>query len=927
MALVLLPCDLPTWPGVQRILNTIKTTQTSAQLAELMQRLYTMCCISLDPDENDRNDGNYFSALKKYLDETMTADERSNFFLVTLPTMATCALQLKHHKPINGLQYSLQQQADCTHLHWTFVTSLLACAFFSTFPKRTVKTHPTLQDFNLAPLFLHLSSLFQQKKLTNLFRYFDRISTLDADNEWTNDYGEMITFRQVINKKTMLTIDDWLKCNVPLCPLTIKNDGRIGQTDLCGVYQVCFSNTRIGGDVLRGGERQEDDVFCAYPELLSILASTESLDNNETFVVHFPSDWSHSATNNAKSRSGEFNHVCFIDALDFRLDTISQYNEQSILRELNKCYIGFLQHPSSARLPPVGKSFSSERELQPTLPPPTSQLDLKDLREDNSNDLNKNIPNEVPSHPAKSVSKDAFAGAIINQPYEMKPNTTTRCRRELERDDSEESKECQNNDKNVKCPGKRITASTGKSTTRKNYRMTMGERREGPLFLTPIPSNTSCVPELTSTSGLEDLCSMEASFMSCRSHVSSSSSSSAFSLHSEDGYVSCNEEGETTLMTDPVSGSRDSTQLESSLSGVIPKRRDVRRKLPSESSRQLSSSSSEGEPFGGMSDFGEESEILKPRRSGSTGFLLQEELEPTSAVDENIDESDLFPGEGGLEQEREWLNQFRRHRHATYTTHTDSRNSSSRYSFSSDFSSDLEDIYEHFEEKMTEGPVRENPAYASYGRHLKRTLSDSLTSIPTCRNYNTGEFESSGKHVPISAQLRSLSLTEKMHIQERLSVECAKRLIRVKSGDAESPIPENLITSKDVLVPNSKKETSIDNANNAITVNNDSQSIKSIVTGNWGCGHRQAGDPQLKAIIQWMAASKANAPNLIYYTSSDARLVKLNIVYRVLLDRHWTVGHVAKALLRYAEKRQSHSNVDGEENNFFSSLLPKETEL
>jgi hypothetical protein len=45
---------------------------------------------------------------------------------------------------------------DCTEFQRDFVSSLLAHSFFSTFPKRTVKTHPTLQDFNFSSFFKHL---------------------------------------------------------------------------------------------------------------------------------------------------------------------------------------------------------------------------------------------------------------------------------------------------------------------------------------------------------------------------------------------------------------------------------------------------------------------------------------------------------------------------------------------------------------------------------------------------------------------------------------------------------------------------------------------------------------------------------------------------------------------------------------------------
>lgn len=47
--------------------------------------------------------------------------------------------------------------------------------------------------------------------------------------------------------------------------------------------------------------------------------------------------------------------------------------------------------------------------------------------------------------------------------------------------------------------------------------------------------------------------------------------------------------------------------------------------------------------------------------------------------------------------------------------------------------------------------------------------------------------------------------------------------------------------------------------------------VRPIATGNWGCGVF-GGDPQLKSLLQWVAASKARCPKLIYYTFND-RLV------------------------------------------------------
>lgn len=103
--------------------------------------------------------------------------------------------------------------------------------------------------------------------------------------------------------------------------------------------------------------------------------------------------------------------------------------------------------------------------------------------------------------------------------------------------------------------------------------------------------------------------------------------------------------------------------------------------------------------------------------------------------------------------------------------------------------------------------------------------------------------------------------------------------------------------------------------------------LRSVATGSWGCGKKQAGDPQFKVVIQWLAASVANVPTLIYYTCAKERLSKLDTVVRVLhgeqtsqwnsfvdfellrkfshfplfLDRKWTVGELLRHTLFYAK--------------------------
>ena len=71
-----------------------------------------------------------------------------------------------------------------------------------------------------------------------------------------------------------------------------------------------------------------------------------------------------------------------------------------------------------------------------------------------------------------------------------------------------------------------------------------------------------------------------------------------------------------------------------------------------------------------------------------------------------------------------------------------------------------------------------------------------------------------------------------------------------------------------------------------------------IATGNWGCG-AFCGDPQLKAMLQWMAASYAGVPYVIYYTFQQDKLIRLQETVDSILARGWTVCHLMQAIRNY----------------------------
>ena len=101
------------------------------------------------------------------------------------------------------------------------------------------------------------------------------------------------------------------------------------------------------------------------------------------------------------------------------------------------------------------------------------------------------------------------------------------------------------------------------------------------------------------------------------------------------------------------------------------------------------------------------------------------------------------------------------------------------------------------------------------------------------------------------------------------------------------------------------------------------------------------GDAQYKAIIQWLSASVANVPILIYYTCSNENLSKLDTVVRVLQgelkdskklcfiiyyflfkDRKWTVGELLRHALFYARDILNNPTVNHNKNFcFFDKLI------
>ncbi|KAI4465851.1 poly adp-ribose glycohydrolase [Holotrichia oblita] len=323
------------------------------------------------------------------------------------------------------------------------------------------------------------------------------------------------------------------------------------------------------------------------------------------------------------------------------------------------------------------------------------------------------------------------------------------------------------------------------------------------------------------------------------------------------------------------------------------------------------------------------------RRGGSTGFILHEE---------SLDEHFLIDS---LQQEQQWIDKFKNKQ--TNLSRKES-NKSSDYSFSTEYSSELEEVYEQFS-KWLEHPVievekgtkkeldgRDLAVVQFAGSLLKRTLSETFAGVPLTEGgcENTLGVISSGANkknkLILNAKSMSLELARQKHRLAAQLSEKAESLVKENYDEAiiEADTTDENTISNTLAKSNANvkrktwvisyvtqivqsledicynlalsQESSDDERQLSQIAQKPSNGVKMVTTGNWGCGSSKKGDVQLKVIIQWLAASVAGVPVLIYYTAGHIDLAPLDTIYRVLRDRKWNVKDLAQATLRYSSQ-------------------------
>ncbi|KFO33968.1 Poly(ADP-ribose) glycohydrolase [Fukomys damarensis] len=216
-----------------------------------------------------------------------------------LPSICTQPIPLLKQKMNHSITMSQEQ-----------IASLLANAFFCTFPRRNAKMkseYSSYPDINFNRLFEGRSSR-KPEKLKTLFCYFRRVT-------------EKSKFFKFVSLFSLLT----------------------------RIVQVDFANRFVGGGVTSAGLVQEEIRFLINPELIVARLFTEVLDHNECLIITGTEQYSEytgyaetyrwARSHEDGSERDDWQRRCTeivaIDALHFRR-YLDQFVPEKMRRELNK---------------------------------------------------------------------------------------------------------------------------------------------------------------------------------------------------------------------------------------------------------------------------------------------------------------------------------------------------------------------------------------------------------------------------------------------------------------------------------------------------------------------------------------------------------------------------------------------------------------
>ncbi|XP_071952189.1 poly(ADP-ribose) glycohydrolase-like [Antedon mediterranea] len=287
-----------------------------------------------------------FQGLHSFFGHVLDESEHDHFFLTTMPAIIDLALQLPNICTQSPPLLKCKKNHAIT-MTQKQVASLLANAFFCTFPRRNTQQkkseYSCYPDINFNRLFEGTSGKKKNKaeKLKCILNYFRRVTSQEPTGT--------ITFRRC----AISNFPDWTRCNRKLCNLHVSTHGTIEDQGK-GMLQMDFANKFVGGGVLGYGSVQEEIRFLICPELLVSRLFTEVLDDNECLLVTGPErfsdykgyantfEWNGNHVDNTpRDEWGRrYTEIVAMDALRFHSKG-NQYRPALLTREMNKAYCGF----------------------------------------------------------------------------------------------------------------------------------------------------------------------------------------------------------------------------------------------------------------------------------------------------------------------------------------------------------------------------------------------------------------------------------------------------------------------------------------------------------------------------------------------------------------------------------------------------------
>eukprot|EP00262_Sarcandra_glabra_P004609 TRINITY_DN15738_c0_g1_i1.p1 TRINITY_DN15738_c0_g1~~TRINITY_DN15738_c0_g1_i1.p1 ORF type:complete len:586 (+),score=90.93 TRINITY_DN15738_c0_g1_i1:140-1897(+) len=243
------------------------------------------------------------------------------------------------------------------------------------------------------------------------------------------------------------------------------------------------------------------------------------------------------------------------------------------------------------------------------------------------------------------------------------------------------------------------------------------------------------------------------------------------------------------------------------------------------------------------------------------------------------------------------------------------------------------------------GDYKDKNPVDSMGRRKTRIVAIDALCSPRMRQYEVecilretnkafcGFFNQSNQHYlraiqdgafcgdPLNQDNDGVDIETEMVVGDTLTIKkdnhgCERSHISLCSPNGEVEVPACSIPAK-TLTEKENGVGSVRNINHEENQGQVSQDNIGVATGNWGCG-AFGGDPELKSVIQWLAASQALRPFILYYTFGEETLQRLEQASQWIISHEWTVGDLWNMLVEYSYQRLNCETRIG----FLSWLLP-----